>query len=162
MNLTVTELLKYTDEEREKWEQWFRENGEDVLRMPIGGDRETTVGALILHIFGPEQRYIQRLRNQQLSEYRARPSDRVDAVFGYGLETRKLMRDYVARAKPEEWERVIEFEVSGRKYRATARKVVLHALLHEIRHWAQIARLVRDRGFAPPGDHDLLSSSALL
>ena len=161
MHLTVEELLHYTDEERDRWERWFRENGDDVLKMPITGDRETTIGALILHIFGPEQRYVQRLRNERLSEYRTRPSARVEEVFGYGLETRKAMRDFVANAKPEDWSRTITLEMMGHKYSASVRKIVLHALLHEVRHWAQIARLVRERGFAPPGGHDLLTSAAL-
>ena len=48
MHLSVEELLYYTDEERTRWEKWFREYGEDLLRMPISGDRDTTIGALIL------------------------------------------------------------------------------------------------------------------
>src|SRR5258708_33385733 len=162
MHLSVDELLHYTGEERQRWEQWFRENGEELLKMPLAGDRETTVGALLLHIFGPELRYVQRLRDEALTEHRGRPSEHVDEIFGFGCRTRTAMRDFVRSAKPEDWERVVEFEIAGRSYRATTRKIVLHALLHEVRHWAQIARIMRERGFAPPGDHDLLTSSALL
>jgi uncharacterized damage-inducible protein DinB len=162
MQLSVEELLHYTEEERQRWEHWFRENGEEMLKMPLAGESETTVGALILHIFGPELRYVQRLRNETLSEYRGRPCEHVDEIFGFGLRTRKSMRDFVRTAKPEEWARVLEFNIAGRAYRATVRKIVLHALLHEVRHWAQMARIMRDRGFAPPGDHDLLTSSALV
>ncbi|MGC2197205.1 MAG: DinB family protein [Terriglobales bacterium] len=32
--------------------------------------------------------------------------------------------------------------------RATPRKIVTHVLMHEIRHWAQIATLLRLSGFA--------------
>ena len=162
MHLSVEELLHYTDEERDRWERWFRENGENLLKMPVTGDRENTVGALILHIFGPELRYVQRLRDEPLTEYRGRPSGHIDEVFGFGLKTRQKMRDFVRAARPEDWTRVIEFNIAGRNYRASVRKIVLHALLHEIRHWAQLARIMRDRGVAPPGDHDLLTSSALL
>jgi uncharacterized damage-inducible protein DinB len=34
--------------------------------------------------------------------------------------------------------------------------------LHEVRHWAQIAAVVRMAGFAPPGNHDLFYSKALI
>lgn len=162
MQLSVEELLHYTDEERERWERWFRENGENLLKMPIAGECDTTVGALILHIFGPELRYVQRVRDEPLSEYRGRPSGHIDEVFGFGLKARQAMRDLVHSARPEDWSRVVDFSIAGRTYRVSVRKIVLHALLHEVRHWAQVARIMRDRGFAPPGDHDLLTSSALL
>ena len=162
MHLSVDELLHYTDDERARWEQWFRDNGEDLLRMPLIGDRETTMGALILHMFGPELRCVQRLRGEPLSEYRGLPTGHIDEVFGYGLETRKKMRDFVRKAKPEDWERMHQFERGGEHFEASGRKIVLHALIHEVRHWAQVARVMRERGFAPPGRHDLLESTALI
>ena len=38
---------------------------------------------------------------------------------------------------------------------------MFHILLHEIRHWAQIALAVRLAGLEPPGEHDLFHSRAL-
>lgn len=162
MHLSAQELLQYTDEERRRWEQWFRENGEDLLRMPITGDRENTIGALVLHIFGPELRYVQRVRGEPLTEYRDRPCHHIDELFGFGLETRKEMRSFVRNAQPADWDAVHEFEIAGHHFRGSTRKLILHALLHEVRHWAQVARVVRERGFAPPGGHDLITSAALL
>ena len=161
MHLTVEELIHYTDEERARWEKWFRENGDDMLNMPIAGEQENSVGKLILHIFGPELRYVQRLRDEPLSEYRGRPSATVDQVFGFGLESRRVLRDYILGLKPEEWSRTVHLKIGSLERSATVRKIVLHALMHEVRHWAQIARIMRDRGFAPPGRHDLLMSEAL-
>jgi uncharacterized damage-inducible protein DinB len=161
MQISVEELLRYTDDERSKWERWFNENGEDLLCMPLAGERDNTVGALLLHIFGPELRYVQRLRQEPLSEYRGRPSAHIGEVFGFGIESRKALLNFVAQAQPADWERQVEFDVGGRMQRASVRKVILHVLLHEIRHWAQVARLMRERGFLPPADPDLLNSSAL-
>jgi hypothetical protein len=48
-------------------------------------------------------------------------------------------------------------EAGGRLYEASVRKIVFHV----IRQWAQIAKLLRECGFGPSGDHDLLASSAL-
>jgi len=42
-----------------------------------------------------------------------------------------------------------------------ARWAVANALIHEVRHWAQAATIVREHGMAPPGDHDLILSHAL-
>jgi uncharacterized damage-inducible protein DinB len=43
----------------------------------------------------------------------------------------------------------------------SARKLLFHILLHEMRHFAQIALAVRLAGFEPPGDHDLVFSDAV-
>jgi len=161
MHLTVEELLRYTSEERERWEHWFRDNTEDLLKVPIQSDRETTIGGLVLHIFGSELRFAQRLNGETLTDYRHRPCHHLDESFGFGIESRKELRRFVARAGPQDWERVIEFEIGGHLYNASARKIVFHVLLHEIRHWAQIAKMLRERGFVPAGNHDLLASSAL-
>jgi uncharacterized damage-inducible protein DinB len=53
------------------------------------------------------------------------------------------------------------FEVRERQWPMTPRKLLFHILLHEIRHWAQVALAVRLAGLEPPGDHDLFFSSAL-
>src|SRR5579884_1177459 len=113
MHLTVEELIHYTDEERARWEKWFRENGDDMLNMPIAGEQENSVGKLILHIFGPELRYVQRLRDEPLSEYRGRPSGTVDQVFGFGLESRRVLRDYIRGLKPEEWSRTVHLKIGS-------------------------------------------------
>jgi uncharacterized damage-inducible protein DinB len=161
MYLTVKELLQYTDEERARWDHWFQANGDELLGMPIAGERETTIGRLIMHIFGPELRYIERLRNEPLTDYRSLPASTVEAVFGFGLKARQTMRDYVAGLAADDWTRVVEFDVPNLRVRASVRKIILHCLTHEIRHWAQVARLIRERGFVPPGGHDLLTSGAL-
>ena len=43
----------------------------------------------------------------------------------------------------------------------TPRKLLFHCLLHETRHWAQIALAPRRAGLEPPGNHDLFFSKAL-
>ena len=43
----------------------------------------------------------------------------------------------------------------------TPRKLLFHCLLHETRHWAQIALAIRRAGLEPPGNHDLFYSRAL-
>jgi uncharacterized damage-inducible protein DinB len=161
MHLTIQELLAYTDEERRRWESWFRDNGDEMFETPIAGPLETTIGQLVMHIFGGELRVVQFLRNEPTVKYRNLPSRGIAEVFGMGIRSRQAMRDFVAGLAPADWDRIVEFPDGGGSIRATVRKAIAHICIHEIRHWAQIATLVRERGFAPPGDHDLLLSSAL-
>jgi uncharacterized damage-inducible protein DinB len=153
--------MSYTAEERGRWERWFRENGDEMLATPIAGPLETTIGQLAMHIFGPELSFAQRLRNEPLTGYRSLPSASVDAVFGFGLKTRQAMREFVDALAPADWDRVVEYPFHTYQFRVTIRKTICHLYIHEIRHWAQIARLVHERGFDPPGEHDLLFSAAL-
>src|ERR1039457_1020169 len=74
MHLTVRELMSYTAEERGRWERWFRENGDEMLATPIAGPLETTIGQLVMHIFGPEVSSARRLRKEPLTGYRSLPS----------------------------------------------------------------------------------------
>jgi uncharacterized damage-inducible protein DinB len=53
------------------------------------------------------------------------------------------------------------FEVREQQWTMTPRKLLFHVLLHETRHWAQIALAIRLAGMDPPGDHDLFFSRAL-
>jgi uncharacterized damage-inducible protein DinB len=161
MYLSIEELISYTDEERARWEKWFAVQGDEPLQIALAGDKHSTLGMLILHIFGPELRYVERLRGQPVTEYRDGPTDRVAGIFAFGHRSRAALREYVQQAQPDDWGRILEFNVGQYQLGASARKIVLHVLLHEIRHWAQIARIMREHGLPPPGGHDLLLSNAL-
>ena len=41
--------------------------------IPLVGERDKTLGDLVLHIFGPELRYVERIRGEPLTEYRGLP-----------------------------------------------------------------------------------------
>ena len=161
MYITIEELIQYTDEERAKWEKWFLTQGDGPLQISLAGDKQTTVGILILHIFGPELRYVERLRGRPVTEYRDEPTDRASGIFAFGHHSRDALREFVQQAQPDDWGRTLEFNLGQHQMGASARKLILHVLMHEIRHWAQIARVMREHGLPPPGGHDLLLSSAL-
>ena len=59
------------------------------------------------------------------------------------------------------WGKTHEVEGRGFHLEGPARKLIAHILVHEIRHWAQIALAVRLAGLEPPGDHDLFYSNAM-
>jgi uncharacterized damage-inducible protein DinB len=167
MHLTIGELLDYTDEERAKWRRWFGERGGAPLKTPLAGETHTSVGALILHVFWAEMYYVRWMRGETLTEdsevvteNKDLPSDDVDRLFDFGLRARREMRAFADAAGREEWEKIYEVESGGFNLRGTARKLVVHILVHEVRHWAQAAVVVRQDGLAPPGDHDLCFSES--
>ena len=83
-----------------------------------------------------------------------------DALFRFGQQSRRDLREFIDTCAAQDWDSPKEFTVVNRALRATPRKIVLHILVHEIRHWAQIATMLRLQGL-PADLHDLLLSPVL-
>lgn len=167
MHLTIDELLAYTDEERAKWQGWFSTQGNDPLKIPLNNKTHPSVGALILHCFWAELFYAYFMRDEMMTpetevvkQNKDLPADDAGIIFAFGGLARRQMRAFTDAATPEDWDQVHELKADNIEICGTARKLIAHILIHEIRHWAQAATLVREHDLAPPGDHDLLFSPA--
>ncbi len=159
--ITFDELVRYTNAERDKWRHWLLDHADAIDASVQPGGRLPTVGKLIDHIFLVERRHLQRLTSQPLSDSTGLTGNNAPPLFDYGASVRRELEQYVADLSDDELETVREFEVRDKKWPMTPRKLLFHILLHETRHWAQIALAVRLAGFEPPGDHDLFYSKAL-
>lgn len=151
MTLTIPldTLLAYTDWERELWRTWFLKEGASALALPVGphGDgRMKTVGELVRHIFTAEQRYVERMRGQPLTEQGSVPADDPVPLFAFAVASRARFREFVATWPAARWDIAQEMSLLGKSVTLTPRKVVIHCLLHEIRHWGQVATLLRLAG----------------
>ena len=161
MNISYDELLRYTAGEREKWRTWLASHPQAIEAPVQPGGRLPTVGKLIDHIVLVERRHLQRLTEQPLSTQTGLTGNNVAPLFDYGASVRRELEQYVATLDDDLADEVRSFEVRDRNWPMTRRKLLFHILLHEIRHWAQIALAVRLAGLEPPGDHDLFYSNAL-
>lgn len=159
--LGFQELLRYTDEERDKWRRFFAHHPHGVELVVQSGSRFPTVGLLIDHIFLVERRHLQRLRGEPVVERTGLTGHNAPPLFDYGASVRRELEQYVAELEDDDADQPRSFEVRNQQWAMTPRKLLFHLLLHEIRHWAQIALAVRLAGIEPPGDHDLFFSRAL-
>lgn len=164
MELTITldELLAWTAEERAKWLPWLKANPKalDIVMQP--GGRFPTVASLIDHIFLVEQRHTLRLQAKELPAATGIDAKDIDALWAYGDRGRRALHAYVPSLTAQDANTPRDIVVPTGTYRLSPRKLLFHMVLHEVRHWAQIASAVRAAGFAPPGDHDLFYSKALV
>lgn len=162
MDLAFDELLRYTQEERDKWRAWFvaHPDATDVEVQP--GGRYPTVGSLIDHIYLVERRHLQRLTGSPLDSKTGLSGRHAPPLFDYGASVRRELEQFVADIDEGTMNepRAITLRTSG-QHVLTPRKLLFHILLHETRHWAQIALALRRAGLEPPGNHDLLYSRAL-
>jgi uncharacterized damage-inducible protein DinB len=159
--LRFDELLRYNAEERDKWRRFFAGHPQAVELVMQPASRFGTVGLLIDHIFLVERRHLQRLRGEAVADRTGLTGNNAPPLFDYGASVRRELEQYVAGLDDDEADQVRTFEVRGQQWTMTPRKLLFHILVHEVRHWAQIALAVRLAGFEPPGDHDLFFSNAL-
>jgi len=162
-DLSLNELMDYTDWEREKWHAWLRQHGDEVLKIsagPHGDGRFKTVGDLVRHMFSAEKRYIDRLSGRALTDTASVPNDDIEALFQFSQQSRKDLREFVERFPVQEWDVPQDHKILNYFLRATPRKIIVHILVHEIRHWAQIATLFRLNGLTDEF-HDFLFSPAM-
>jgi uncharacterized damage-inducible protein DinB len=157
--LGFDDLMEYTAWQRARWRAWF-DRHPDALAIsagPHGDGRFTTVGDLVKHIFGAETRYVQRLTGQPLSDMNDVPSSDVGALFDVGDKGRRELKRFIDDLPQQQWDTPRELKIMSFLVTASPKKIVMHTLMHEIRHWAQLATICRMNGVA--GEfHDFLAS----
>jgi uncharacterized damage-inducible protein DinB len=161
VSLAFDELQRYTLEERDKWRRFFAGHPAAMELAIQPGGRFSTVGKLIDHIFLVERRHVQRLRGEPLSDRTGLTGNNAPPLFDYGASVRRELEQFVGDLDEDAAGQIRTFDVRDQQWPMSARKLLFHILVHEIRHWAQIALAVRQAGLEPPGDHDLFFSHAL-
>jgi uncharacterized damage-inducible protein DinB len=163
LSLSLSDLLDYTDWERQNWHEWLRQRGDQVLKTsagPHGDGRFEAVGELVRHIFSAEKRYVERLSGRTLTDMTSIPSDNVEALFQFSQISRKQLREFIETFPAQKWDVPQDFRLLNSSLTATPKKIVVHILMHEIRHWAQIATVLRLNGLT--GEfHDFLFSPVM-
>jgi uncharacterized damage-inducible protein DinB len=116
----------------------------------------TDVRGLLRHIVGVEIRYAQRLCGEPVTPYEEIPDRPAELLFSLHDASMAKYRQLIADASVN-WAEKLEFTtISAGKRTASRRKILFHGLLHSIRHYAQLATLVRQHGIKPDWPMDLL------
>jgi len=161
LELSYDELLRYTNDEREKWRRWLQSRPEAMEIVLQPGGRFPTIGKLIDHVFLIERRHLQRLTGDPVSESTGLTGSNAPPLFDYCSSVRRELEQFARLIEDDDAMEPRTFVVRELTVSMSPRKLMFHILLHEIRHWAQIALAVRLAGLEPPGEHDLFHSRAL-
>jgi uncharacterized damage-inducible protein DinB len=160
--LTYKVLLEVTSTEHHRWRDWFVEHPK-AWAVPFATGRMATIGGVVLHIFGVELRYAQRLLDQEVTAWEEFRQTSIDEVFELGDNARGQLVHFLTTAPEKELDRILTFQtltagtVSASKY-----KIASNIFLHDIRHWGQIATVLRQNGFVDQWPHDMLLSDIKL
>lgn len=160
LSLSVGDLMDYTEWERQDWYHWLKQRGDQALNVsagPHGDGRFETVGELMRHIFSAEKRYVERLSGRPLTDAGSIRTDSCETLFQFGRVSRKELKTFVEAFSVADWDVPQAFTIMNSSLTATPKKIVVHVLIHEIRHWAQIATVFRLNGLTGKL-HDFLFS----
>jgi uncharacterized damage-inducible protein DinB len=159
--LSFGELLDYSSEETNHWRDWFRGNPAALeLTCDIAGTK--TVREVVLHIVIVQARYAERLLNLPVTEYDQLANKTAQELFALANKSVEDLRSFAVAANDADWEGTLTFPTrSAGTLTASRRKIFVHALLHGVRHWAQLATFLRQQGYQQDWQHDFIFSSVL-
>ena len=152
-------LLELTSTEHHRWHEWFLDRPE-AWAVAFASGRMATVGGVVLHIFAVEMRYAQRLLDQEVTQWDDFAQASIEEVFDLGDNARALLVQFLTGASESEVDRVLTFQtLTAGTVTATKHKIASNIFLHDIRHWGQIATVLRQNGFSDQWPHDMLLNS---
>ena len=152
--LTTTELIAWLDTTSTRWQNLLNAHPE-LLSMPCDIMGVGTVAQLLQHIVAVELRYAERLADLPVSDYAAIPFDNVESLYATHDRALAILRQLLA--SNIDWSQSIEFATRAMgPARSTRKTILFHALFHSIRHYAQLATLVRQHGIKPDWSMDYL------
>jgi uncharacterized damage-inducible protein DinB len=110
---------------------------------------------VLQHVVAVELRYAERLAGLPATDYANIAFDSAAAIYATHERAMQLFRQELAREI--DWNERIEFVTrSMGPARASRKAVLFHAMLHSIRHYGQLATLVRREGIKPNWAMDYL------
>jgi len=161
-SLSAQQLLAWNDHTATRW-RTFLADQPAALQLPCDISGTHTLAELLRHITVTELRYAELLVGLPPSDYPAIQASTTEQIFD--LHDRAFVLFRSALQSPAfDPEQPLEFPTltQGRR-RASGAAVLFHALLHGIRHYAQIGTLARQAGLPNnfPGDYLPMASERI-
>lgn len=153
-----SELLAYNEEETGHWQRFFQQHPQ-ALDVPCDVASTGSVRKLVLHVFMTELYFANLLTGAANAGLDKLPCATLGELFGVHAEAHGKFEDFLGRATLAQWDEVLS--LGFRDLRASRRKIFAQAMLHGINHRAQLATLLRQRGFQQDWIHDLILSSVM-
>jgi len=160
--LSFPELLRFNEQETSRWRQFLAKQPPEVLDLKVDLAGGGTVRDILLHMFAVELKYGALLAGGPLPKPGDLPSRTLDDIFSVATSAQGKIKNYLQSATEAELNSMITFPTLSAGEQTTSRRKVLgHALLHSLRHWAQLTTEMRRHGYKTDWHHDFLFTDAL-
>jgi uncharacterized damage-inducible protein DinB len=152
--LTAQDLIAWNEKTATNWQRLLASHPELLTQScDIAGTK--TVAELLQHIVAVELRYAERLADLPVSDYANIPFGTVESLYATHDRAMAIFQQLLAEGI--NWDEPLEFTTRTMgSARSTRKAIFFHALLHGIRHYAQLASLVRQHGVKPDWPMDYL------
>lgn len=151
-------LLEFTSGEQHRWHDWFGAHP-NAWSVPFAAGRMATIGGVVQHIFAVEMRYTQRLRAEAVTDWGEFQQSSIEEVFALGDHARSQLVDFLTTAAEGELAEELTFEtLTAGTVTASKHRIASNIFLHGIRHWGQVATVLRQNDFTDQWPHDMLLS----
>lgn len=152
--LTHRDLISWNEYTTNIYRSYFEEHPE-LLQLPCDIKGSQTVSGVLQHIVAVELRYSERLNGEHETPYEQIPQSCVQALFEVHNEAMRTLQSLESN-NVDFWREPIDFDTRNGRFRAARGELFTHCLLHSIRHYAQLATLLRQKGFALTASLDYL------
>lgn len=158
-SISFEELLDYQEEQTEQWCEFFLKH---PYLLKVDVSPTSTVADLLFHTFTSEYRIGQRLLGEIMMQDADFVHGNVSDLFSIAELATIKIREYLAKVSQRQMEEMKTFpSPTLGEIKATPKKMLTHAIVHSIRHWAQVARALRENGQGADFSHDPLFSKRL-
>lgn len=153
--VTAGELQAWLEQTARGWKNLLAAHPQ-ILAFPCDIRETHSVAEMLQHIVAVELRYTELLNGLPQTAYEAIPFDSVEAIYATHDRAMAMLEPLYQRDAAW-WETAIEFGTrSAGTLRSRRRTILVHLLMHGIRHYAQLATLVRQHGIHPEWQMDYL------
>jgi uncharacterized damage-inducible protein DinB len=158
-SVSADKLLAWNDTTAQHWRDFINAHPLIVF-LPCDIRAGKTVGDTLHHIFAVELRYAQRLASLPESPYEEIPKEPFNSLF----QAHRLAVEMVRNLFDDpayDWSTELTFDtIAHGRLRATREAILVHLTLHSIRHYAQLATLLRQSGHKTTWPMDYLFTAA--
>lgn len=159
LTISAESLLTWNDATAQHWRDFILANP-IILTLPCDIRNSATIADTLRHIVAVELRYAQRLTGLPESPYEEIPKDTINSLIAAHNLALEMVRNLLAHPTYD-WSTELTFDtISLGRLRASRETILIHLTLHSIRHYAQLATLVRQQGFKPTWPMDYLFTAA--
>jgi len=156
VSISFADLLCYEETETARWRTWLEKQSAALLDLPFGDAARHmgTVREMLWHIFITEWVYGCVLNGESFDAWDQFKKETLADLFGIQREAHRLLSAYLATATEAGMTKRMTLSARGTTIEGSARKFLTHTFLHSLRHWAQLATVLRQNGHQTDWQHD--------
>ena len=153
--LSGEELYAWVERTSSNWRVLLTAHPE-ALEIPCDIRADGTVTILLKHIVVVELLFAEWLSELPATPLDLSPSPSVEAIYQTHDKAMSLLRE-LSRHDDAWWREAVSFIMrSGKQIHGPRRVFAIHPLMHSIRHYAQLATLIRQHGIEPGWQMDYI------